>query len=214
MAQIPTTALKDVQLIAGSSLGLVVSLRRLPKHASPDDMRQAARRVLRSLLARLMSTSPESLRFGRSSEGKPFLVGAGAPSFNLSHSRGYSLIALSLSSEVGCDIEDRFTDEDVAALCPLVLHPAELEAMDRLAAQDRQAAFRRYWVRKEAVLKAAGSGFLVDPRHLITGLEYRHARWTALASPPFTIHNQLVEPGCVAAVVSMDPACTWRLLNT
>lgn len=86
--------------------------------------------------------------------------------------------------------------------------------MERLAVSDRQEAFRRYWVRKEAVLKAVGSGFLADPRHLIVGQEDSHAKWDAQSARPFTIHNRQIEMGCVAAVASMDPGCIWHLLGT
>lgn len=205
--------LRDIQLVQGSSLALVMSLPAPIEPGSTRSPRQAARETLRSLLARSMSCPPESLRFAQSASGKPYLVGRDAPAFNLSHSRGFSLIALSTAGEIGCDIEDRFTDEDASDLWPLILHPQELEAMDGLATQDRLEAFRRYWVRKEAVLKAVGSGFLEDPRRLIVGLHERHARWASQEGPPFVVHNQLIDIGYPAAVASMDPSCAWYLLD-
>lgn len=214
MAGLLRIELRNVRLVKGYSLALVVRSALATEESAAPARRRAVGTVLRSVLAMLAGRPPESIRFEKAAEGKPYLAGGSGIAFNLSHSRRYSLIALSLSGEVGCDIEDRFTDEDVAGLCPLILHPAELEAMHRLAAQDRQDALRRYWVRKEAVLKATGSGFLSDPRNLITGQEDRQARWTAQAGPSFSIHNQLVEPGCVAAVASMDPVCIWHLLRT
>lgn len=84
--------------------------------------------------------------------------------------------------------------------------------MERLAPHARQEAFGRYWVRKEAVLKAAGSGFLHDPRRVITGLDQPHATWVGEQGPDFTIHNRQIDAGCVAAVASMDADCSWRLL--
>jgi phosphopantetheinyl transferase len=84
--------------------------------------------------------------------------------------------------------------------------------MARLAPHERQDAFRRYWVRKEAVLKAAGSGFLSDPRQVVTGLDERHPTWVAHEGPALVIHDIRLDAGCVAAVASMDGACTWRLL--
>lgn len=211
MAGLSRVELRNVRLARGYSLALVVLAKDEP---GVPARRRAVGTVLRSVLAMLARRPPESIRFEKSAEGKPCLAGGIEITFNLSHARRYSLIALSLSGEIGCDIEDRFTGEDVSGLCPLILHPMELEAMHRLAGQDRQDAFRRYWVRKEAVLKATGSGFLKDPRTLITGQEDRHARWTAQAGPSFSIHNQLVEPECVAAVASMDSDCTWHLLST
>lgn len=95
-----------------------------------------------------------------------------------------------------------------------VLHASELQTMERLAPNERQDAFKRYWVRKEAVLKAAGSGFLRDPRHVITGLQDRNPQWTQDEGPLLVIHNQLIAEGCFAAVASMDSTCRWHLLES
>ncbi|NPC57763.1 4'-phosphopantetheinyl transferase family protein [Caenimonas soli] len=197
----------DVRLTRGQSLALVV-------HKPVLAAREATRALLDSLLAQLTNRPVASLGLAKTADGKPFLPGPDAIGFNLSHSRRYSLIALTLSGEIGCDIEDRFTaDEDVGELCPLVLHPLELEAMDRLAAKERQLAFRRYWVRKEAALKAMGTGFLRDPRHLIVGQDDAQAAWTGQEGGRFNLHNQSIEAGCVAAVASADADCRWYELQ-
>lgn len=201
--------LQDVRVDRGCSQALVLPARLPPKDTV---RRHAAAAMLRSVLARLTGKAPDTVHLEESVDGKPRLVGGGI-AFNMSHSLGYSLLALSLSGDIGCDIEDRFTDEDVSGLAPPVLHLSELEAMERLAPQERQDAFRRYWVRKEAVLKAAGSGFLRDPRQVVTGLQDRHPTWTAREGPHLVIHDQQIGPGCLAAVASMDDACSWHLLE-
>lgn len=173
---------------------------------------EVARKVLPVVLAALTGRTPASIRMEKDARGKPGLVGGGA-AFNISHSRGYSLLAFSRAGEIGCDIEDRFANEDVMGLCRSVLHASEMEAMERLSPNHRQEAFSRYWVRKEAVLKAAGSGFLRDPRELITGLEERHPEWTGDAGPRFILHNQLIAEACFAAVASMDAESRWHLLE-
>ena len=212
MNELAVIALEDIALGHASSLALLFPLPQSATASAEAPRREATRSVLRSILGRLLGRAPESLQFERSAQGKPRIAGGSDIAFNLSHSRGYSLIALSRTGDIGCDIEDRFTNEDVSGLCPLVLHPSELDAIETLAVQDRVEAFRRYWVRKEAVLKAAGSGFLTDPRELITGREDPHATWSAQPGVPFAIHNQRIADGCLAAVASMDPVCTWRWL--
>lgn len=202
MTGLPFIEQDEIRLQPACSLGLVLRSRPRP----------AIREILRSVIARLMSCPPESLRFLESSQGKPYLDGA-AIAFNVSHSGANSLIALARHGQIGCDIEDRFGADDVSGLCPLVLHAAELEVIDGLAGAQRQDAFRRYWVRKEAVLKAVGSGFLEDPRRLIVGLDEQHARWASQEGPPFFVHNQLIDVGYPAAVASMDPSCAWYLLD-
>ena len=162
------------------------------------------------VLGSLTGRPPQSLRFEASPAGKPYLAGNDSIAFNLSHSRSYSLIALSLDGEIGCDVEDRFRDDDdVDELGAVVLHPVEQQEMLRLAAPQRQEAFKRYWVRKEAALKAAGSGFLKDPRAVIVGLDRAQPVWANVDGPAMNIHERQLGPDCFAAVASADAACSW-----
>lgn len=195
----------EVEPHAGTSLALVVPGR--PGIGGRVD----AGPVLRALLGKVTGRPPESIRLEKSAAGKPWLEGSGV-AFNLSHARGYSLIALSLAADIGCDIEDRFGQDDVMELGAGVLHASELDALQRLGAHERQDAFRRYWVRKEAVLKAAGTGFLRDPRLVVTGLDEPHATWIGEPGPALTLHDRQIAPGCVAAVASVDAACSWHRL--
>lgn len=204
--------LQDVRLTRECSLALVVRFPATGQDARAD--RQGARTILRAVLGRLTTRAPESLQFETTGVGKPYLAGNSPISFNLSHSRGQSLIALSLGGAIGCDIEDRFRDDDdVDELGALVLHPAEQQEMDCLGAPDRQEAFKRYWVRKEAVLKAAGSGFLRDPRAVIVGLDRAHPTWAGIDGPALNLHELQLAEDCFAAVASTDPACSWHLLE-
>ncbi len=157
---------------------------------------------------------PDSLHFKKTAQGKPYLAGHDSIAFSLSHCRGHSLIALSLRGDVGCDIEDRFRDDDdVEELGALVLHPVEQQELKRLAPYQRREAFKRYWVRKEAVLKAAGSGFLKDPRAVIVGLNRPRPTWDGVNGPAFNFHEKRLAADCFAAVASADPACSWHLLT-
>jgi len=148
-----------------------------------------------------MHAAPDALRIATTPQGKPYVEGVDALRFNVSHAQAYSLVALSRSHDIGCDIEDRFAAADVDRLGPLVLHPGEAEAVNRLHGQQRQDAFRRCWVRKEALLKAIGSGFLDDPRAL--GVE--DSGWI--------VHERQIDANCTAAVAGRDAHCTWHLLT-
>jgi 4'-phosphopantetheinyl transferase len=183
----------EFELQAGSSLALLVP--------ATGAMRSAALHALvRKVLGHLTRVAPSALGIARTQRGKPYLEGANPIRFNVSHARAYSLVALSRAGEIGCDIEDRFDATDVDRLGPLVLNAQELEALVHVHGAERQDAFRNCWVRKEALLKAAGSGFLEDPRQVL-------AQDTRLA-----LHECAVGPGCSAAVASADAACTWHLL--
>lgn len=212
MGEFPAVALADLELRRGCVLALLVPSSSLLCAAPGPARRAATRTVLHSILGKLTNQAPESLRFGKTQQGKPYLEGADPIRFNVSHSKSHSLVALSRSGSVGCDIEDRFSEDDGSQLNPLVLHAEETQAMNLLRADARQDAFRRYWVRKEAVLKALGSGFLEDPRQLIVSLDGPRARWAGREVLPFTLHERRIQAGCVAAVASMEPACSWHCL--
>lgn len=200
MAEPSQLPLADVHLVQGCSLALLVARTEVDE-------------CLRRVLGNLTGRPPQSLQFETTAEGKPYLAGNDRIAFNLSRSRSHSLIALSLSGEIGCDIEDRFRDDDdVDELGAVVLHPVERQEMSCLAAPDRQDAFKRYWVRKEAVLKAAGSGFLKEPRAVIVGLDRAQPSWDGADGPAFNIHEKQLGVDCFAAVASADPACSWHLL--
>ena len=169
--------------------------------------------LLRRVLGKLTGVPPQSLQFETAVQGKPYLTGNNPIAFNLSHSRRHSLIALSLGGDIGCDIEDRFREnDDVDELAAVILHPVERQEMKLLSGSQQQEAFKRYWVRKEAVLKAAGSGFLKDPRVVVVGLDRVQPTWDGAVGPAMNIHEKQLAADCFAAVASGDAACSWHLL--
>lgn len=110
----------------------------------------------RALGCRPPAGEPSSLeRLEYTPAGKPYL--RGGPCFNISHSGGVVVLALADSGEVGIDVERiRPTEiEDFAA------HLPELRELYALDAPQRLESFFACWTRKEAVLKAEGSGLLV-----------------------------------------------------
>lgn len=141
----------------------VAELQRAAKFRfSHDRKRYLARHVaLRLILGKYLGCAPQEIVFSEGEFGKPVLApGMLAPNlqFNLSCSSDLALIALTQSLPVGIDIE---RIEDLQGLLPLVFSqftPAEAEAISALEPGARLAAFFNCWVRKEAVLKAAGQG--------------------------------------------------------
>nr|WP_276607400.1 4'-phosphopantetheinyl transferase superfamily protein [Kocuria sediminis] len=63
--------------------------------------------------------------------------------------------------EVGVDVE-HVQDPAAAEQVLSLLHPAEIAALRALPAADRPAAVTTVWARKEALLKALGSGLFRD----------------------------------------------------
>lgn len=120
----------------------------------------AAHAALRGVLGTALCLAPGSLRFERGTHGKPFLdhEAGGTLHFNLSHTQGVALVALTRHAPVGVDIES--LEEARVQLGDLqpALSPWEREALAATAPSQRTHAAYRCWVRKEALLKAAGCG--------------------------------------------------------
>lgn len=115
---------------------------------------EAARGRMREILAEVTSIPPASLQLGTGPHGKPFLEGG--PEFNLSHSAGWAALAVTADTPVGIDIEKlRDMERDVARR---FFSPAEVTALETLDPDSWQDGFFRCWTRKEAVVKALGTG--------------------------------------------------------
>jgi len=164
----------------------------------------AARGLLRLLLGESLGLPPGGLRFTYGPHGKPALAGDGVGDgtglhFNLSHSDGQALFALSAGRGVGVDIERVRDDFPVASLAARYLPPPQAAALSVLLPAAQPAAFCRAWVRHEAVLKARGSG-LAAP----APLDADPARWTLLdleLPPPYR---------AALAVEGPDVRVEWR----
>jgi 4'-phosphopantetheinyl transferase len=76
----------------------------------------------------------------------------------MSHAHGRALIAVSKGQEVGVDLERIRSDVEVAKLSERYFTPFEHATIMQSTQEQRAARFFRYWVAKEAVLKAQGIG--------------------------------------------------------
>jgi 4'-phosphopantetheinyl transferase len=188
------------------------------------------RATLRRLLGSLLGEAPEALRFGEGPYGKPFLEAPQAPRsngppqaprFNVSHSGEHALLAFALGRELGVDLEQALPGVDLEGVASVVFSQEEQRAFAALAQERRYAAFFQLWARKEAVIKAEGTGFAepsndftltVDPA-LPPRLLAHTTRPGALARWSLCdVHVPL--PGYGAALAAEGPPPTlrcWRL---
>ena len=116
----------------------------------------AARGTLRALLGAYLRQSPEAVGLVCGAHGKP-AAREGGIQFNVSHSGDCALFAFSQSGDVGVDIEsqERAAPLDVAKD---YFSPTEWEKLLSLPLGDQPLAFYQCWTRKEALLKALGTG--------------------------------------------------------
>jgi 4'-phosphopantetheinyl transferase len=119
----------------------------------------AGRAALRSILAAYLVATPRELLFDHGAQGKPRLRGDAPPLyFNLSHSHGLALVAVTPAVEIGVDVERVRTFANQQALAERFFAPREVAALLTVAEAERPTAFFHAWTRKEAFVKAWGVG--------------------------------------------------------
>lgn len=147
------------------------------RHPADRNAYLGAHGLLRTLLANVLSLPSSALAFGRrpcpqcgGPGGRPYLLGGHRVEFSLSHVRGMALVALSeravgvdvirLADQVTVTAEERARTNgpDPRPGLTRALHPSERAEVSRLASWQKERALLRCWARKEAVLKAAGTG--------------------------------------------------------
>ena len=156
----------------------------------------AGRGAVRELVGRALDADPRGLRFGEGRFGKPFVVDGGSLRFNVSHSGAWVLIALVDDVEVGIDVELSRPDFDVMEVGATVFSERELASLTKLSASAAREAFFRLWTRKEAALKAWGTGFSLDPRRVHAGTDSAPVRIVEApdrAFFPATVEDMIVD---------------------
>lgn len=113
--------------------------------------------ALRAVLAGYLETEAQAIGFGTSSTGKPHLVPPSGLQFNLSHSAQLGLIAIA-RAEVGVDLEKMRHLESMRGIAQRHFSRSECEALESLPEDRLLLGFYRCWTRKEAYVKALGSG--------------------------------------------------------
>ena len=120
-----------------------------------------ARGLLRAILGRYLKLDPSQLQFRYTPHGKPFLdieTDRDELRFNVSHSHGIALYAITLKKELGVDVEwirPDFANEQIAEH---FFSHREVAALRALPASKQTEAFFNCWTRKEAYIKARGEG--------------------------------------------------------
>lgn len=155
-----------------------------------------ARGILRALLAGFTGTSAEKLRFRYGNSGKPSLIDHDSIHFNISHSADLALFAFSPDRPVGVDVENERPVRRLLDVAQRFMSEDELRTLLDATPDERNAAFLRSWVVREARLKAEGKG-------VFSGAD-TSGRNSSLTHKLFT-----PRPSYIAAVAA--PEADWRL---
>ena len=192
-------------------------------HAVSRDDFVVAHGVLRHLLARYRGAQPRDLKFSADPNGKPALdtpaSGGNLVSFNLTHSRGRALIAVSDGRAVGIDLENVKADVKAIPIARRYFARAELAAIETAPAASQAETFFRYWVAKEALLKGQGVGLRFpidefevqfDDRALSARIGIRTS---SRLSSDWTVQMLPVESGWMGAVAVRGSEWSLRMQN-
>ncbi|MGH9448342.1 MAG: 4'-phosphopantetheinyl transferase family protein, partial [Terriglobia bacterium] len=119
----------------------------------------AGRGILRELLAAYLKEPAATVKFNYGSRGKPRLAPE-APGlrFNLSHSDGIALYAITKGREVGIDVERIRPDFGGMAVAERFFSARERADLHALPEDSRANGFFLCWTEKEAYVKALGDG--------------------------------------------------------
>lgn len=139
-------------------------LERAARMGSPSGRSafMAGRATLRAILSRYVPTAPAALKIATGPHGKPFLAGGGDLRFNLSHSASSAassaVYAVTRGREVGVDLERLDRQVPYLRLARRFFSDHEVEQLEELPESRQRRAFFAGWVRKEALVKAWGTG--------------------------------------------------------
>ncbi len=133
----------------------------------------AARGILRDILSRYLGLPPAEIRFTYGKSGKPALAGEINPSalrFNLSHSHGFALYAVTCGREAGIDIEKVRPEPSASQIAERFFSPCEAAALRELPPELVPAGFFHCWTRKEAYINACGEGLYMNLKNFDVSL--------------------------------------------
>ena len=189
---------------------LTTARRRAAAAFAPRARREfvLCRAALRINLAERLGCSWGRLSFGFLEHGKPYVRLSDRSvdiSFNVSHSGGHGLIAITNEASVGVDVEERAPQRDLDGIGSLVYGPEERRLLGTASGCTKVQIFYRLWSMKEALIKAIGTGFSLNPsgfevpRPMLRGERSGTFRFPHLPSQTWRILD-LGEPRFAAAL--------------
>lgn len=159
------------------------------------------RGILREILSGFLEIPPAELRFTYNAYGKP-----GVPDstlrFNVSHSGGWAMFAVTQAREVGIDLE-RINERTAIELIPARFFSARETAQLRALPVEQQThAFFRCWTRKEAYIKARGLGLSLPLDSFDVSLAPGEPAALLRAAGNYSVRELPAPEGFAAAVVA------------
>jgi len=119
-----------------------------------------ARAMVKTILSGYLNVPRTNVKFRYNSFGKPRLADPGPADlrFNVSHSGDLALLAVTIKSEVGIDLEYQHREMEIEGIASRFFSAAEVESLTKLPRDLQTEGFFKCWTRKEAYIKAIGEG--------------------------------------------------------
>ena len=197
-------------------------LARAQKFRSKTGYREyiVTRGLLRQVLSETAGPDLAGVDFMYGEHGKPWLdarVSGKTIAFNVSHSHGLALVALTLGGRLGVDLEKIRPEVEWQDLAERYFAEAEVRALENRPQGDGLKAFYVCWTRKEAFVKALGAGvsYGLEQFDVSVGPEEDYADLTIRSQDEdaagWLIKNLPVPDSHAAAVAVDRPAGSFRL---
>lgn len=120
------------------------------------------RAFVRDLLSYYADIAPSDWRFEKGEKDKPEILNPPLPlRFNLSHTKGLIICAVTLEDDIGCDVEDTTRSNDVLAIANRYFSATETKELFSLPKEQQRNRFFDYWTLKESYIKAWGLGLAI-----------------------------------------------------
>ena len=116
------------------------------------------RGTLRLLSSKYLNKNTEDIVFDYEEFGKPKYRHQTRLNFNVSHSGNRAVIAFNYDKALGVDIEKIKHNFDTFEIASNYFSKDEIKALQNLPEPEHNNGFYRCWTRKEAFIKAIGSG--------------------------------------------------------
>lgn len=147
---------------------IVEERRRADRFARERDRRRfvAARGHLRRLLSSRIGLPPSDIELEYGPHGKPRLsrrMPRQELRFSVSRSEDVAVVALSLSGDIGVDIEALRPVPEADAIASLCFSAPDYASYLALPPESRMSGFLERWTRLEALCKAEGCGLGLPP---------------------------------------------------
>lgn len=132
-----------------------------------------ARGSLRKVLGDYLAVDPRTILFSYGANGKPELdYSASPPSFNLTHSGRFALLAVTSGGDIGVDIEPVQRRGNLLKIAEKVFGEEEAELLAKLKESEQTVRFFRLWTLLEARAKCRGGSVFASTEDSIPAVNF------------------------------------------